>query len=68
MVRREIVIKCAKLKVTRLKKAQIMTTEEIIVHIFYLVDNALLGLKKEPNAKLYPSAGVTIGILFALKG
>ena len=68
MVRWEIVIKCAKLELTRVKKAQIMTTEDIIIHIFYLVDNALVGLQKEPNAKLYPSEVVTIGILFALKG
>lgn len=45
-----------------------MTTEDIIIHIFYLVDNALVGLRKEPKAKLYPSEVVTIGILFALKG
>ena len=45
-----------------------MTTEDIIIHIFCLVDDALPGLKKEPNAKLYPSEVVTIGLLFALKG
>ena len=45
-----------------------MTTEEIIVHIFYHVDNAMLEVPKHPLSKLYPSEVVTIGILFALKG
>src|SRR5258707_69363 len=41
---------------------------EILVHIFYHVDNALLKIAKHGNAKLYPSEVVSIGILFALKG
>jgi len=45
-----------------------MTTEDIIVHIFYHVDNGVGPVMKEPCAKLYPSEVVTIGILFALKG
>jgi hypothetical protein len=45
-----------------------MTTEEIIIHIFYYVDNAMIDVRKEGCAKLYPSEVVTIGILFALKG
>jgi len=45
-----------------------MTTEEIIIHIFYHVDNAMKEIRKAPCAKLYPSKVVTIGILFALKG
>jgi hypothetical protein len=45
-----------------------MTTEDIIIHIFYHVDNAMPNAKKTPQAKLYPSEVVTIGILFALKG
>jgi len=45
-----------------------MTTEDIIIHIFYHVDNAMLEVKKVAQAKLYPSEVVTIGILFALKG
>ncbi len=45
-----------------------MTTEEIIVHIFCKVDDALGAVHKEVLAKLYPSEVVTIGILFALKG
>ncbi len=45
-----------------------MTTEDIIIHIFYHVDNALGKVGKDPCAKLYPREVVTIGILFALKG
>jgi hypothetical protein len=45
-----------------------MTTEDIIIHIFCLVDDALKGIGKDPCAKLYPSEVVTIGVLFALKG
>jgi hypothetical protein len=45
-----------------------MTTEEIIIQIFCQVDDQLKGIKKVPQAKLYPSEVVTIGILFALKG
>jgi len=45
-----------------------MTTEDIIIHIFYEVDNSLPPLFKEGHAKLYGSEVITIGILFALKG
>jgi len=46
----------------------VLTTEDIIVHLFCLVDDRLGAQHKEPLAKLYPSEVVTIGILFALKG
>ena len=45
-----------------------MTTEEIIILIFCAVDDRLGAMKKERNAKLYPSEVVTVGLLFALKG
>ena len=45
-----------------------MTTDDIILHIFYLVATALPKLPRHSQAKLYPSELVTIGILFALKG
>lgn len=45
-----------------------MTTEDIILHIFCSVDDAVGDVPKEKLAKLYPSEVVTIGILFALKG
>src|SRR5215208_2819441 len=44
-----------------------MTTEGIIIHIFYHVDNAVGQVGKDPCAKLYQSEVVTIGTLFALK-
>jgi len=45
-----------------------MTTEDIIIQIFWVVDQAMSQVKKVPQAKLHPSEVVTIGILFALKG
>lgn len=45
-----------------------MTTEDIIIHIFCWVDDEMGDVKKVPQADLYPSEVVTIGILFALKG
>ena len=45
-----------------------MTTEEIIIHIFCTVDDEMSEVQKVPQAELYPSEVVTIGILFALKG
>ncbi len=46
----------------------LMTTEAIITLIFIAVDDAMPAIPKHPQAKLYPSELVTIGILFALKG
>jgi len=45
-----------------------MTTEDIIIHIFYLVDETLKAAKRVPQTHLYPGEIVTIGSLFALKG
>jgi len=45
-----------------------MTTDDIILHIFYRVATTLPEVQRHPQAKLYPSELVTIGILFALKG
>jgi hypothetical protein len=45
-----------------------MTTEDIILHIFCAVDDQMREVTKVPQATLYPSEVVTIGILFALKG
>lgn len=45
-----------------------MTTEDIIIHIFCLVDDKMIKRPKHSQAKLYPSELATIGILFALKG
>ena len=45
-----------------------MTTEDIIIQMFCLVDDERKDMRKHPQAILYPSELVTIGILFALKG
>jgi hypothetical protein len=45
-----------------------MTTEDIIIHIFCLVDESMKEARRVPQTHLYPSEIVTIGILFALKG
>ncbi|MBA2681209.1 MAG: transposase [Ktedonobacteraceae bacterium] len=45
-----------------------MTTEDIIIQIFCCVDDQVGVVAKHPQAKLYLSEVVTIGILFALKG
>lgn len=48
-----------------------MTTEDIIIHIFCHVDDRMKGeveIVKHPQAKLYPSELVTIGLLMALRG
>src|SRR5258708_20532989 len=45
-----------------------MTTEDIIIQIFCLVDDRMKEVSKHTQAKLYPSELVTIGLLFALKG
>ncbi|CAG0955895.1 hypothetical protein ANAEL_00338 [Anaerolineales bacterium] len=45
-----------------------MTTDDIILHIFCLVDDSLPNIPRHSQAKIYPSELVTIGILFSLKG
>jgi len=45
-----------------------MTTVDIIIQIFCLVDDEMKAMPKHSLATLYPSELVTIGILFALKG
>lgn len=45
-----------------------MTTEEFIIALFCQVDDRMRDIPKHPQAKLYPSELVTIGLLFALKG
>ena len=45
-----------------------MTTEDLIIRILCVVDEKMVELAKHPQAKLYPSELVTIGIWFALKG
>jgi hypothetical protein len=36
--------------------------------LFCVVDDQMAGMPKHPQARLWPSELVTIGLLFALKG
>src|SRR5262245_34201302 len=44
------------------------TTIEFITALFCQVDDHLAGLPKHPEARLWPSEVVTLGLLHALKG
>jgi hypothetical protein len=45
-----------------------MSTTDFITELFCRVDDAMLGVAKHSQSKLYPSEIVTLGVLFALKG
>jgi hypothetical protein len=45
-----------------------MTTEDIIIQLFCAIDDQMKDLAKHPQAHLYPSEVVCLGVLFALKG
>src|SRR5436305_2897201 len=45
-----------------------MMTVEFITTLFYEVDEQLRALPKHPEARLWPSEVVTLGLLHALKG
>ena len=45
-----------------------MTTAEFIIALFYRIDNPMLDVCNHPQASLYPSEVVTLGVLYALKG
>ena len=45
-----------------------MTTIDFITALFCQVDDHLSGLPKHPEAPLWPSEVVTLGLLHALKG
>ena len=45
-----------------------MTTVECITALFYEVDEQMGAIPKHPEAHLWPSAVVTLGLLHALKG
>lgn len=45
-----------------------MTTEDFIIELFCRVDDKMLDIAKHPQANLYPSEMVTLGLLLALKG
>ncbi len=45
-----------------------MTDKDFIIELFCRVDDMMLNIPKYPQAKMYPSELVTLGIVFALKG
>src|ERR1700745_3589370 len=45
-----------------------MTTEDLITALFYEVDEQLCTIPKHPEAHLWPSEVVTLGLLHALEG
>src|SRR5256885_10989332 len=45
-----------------------MTTQDFIIALFYAVDQEMLEVPKHPEAKLCPSAVVTLALLHAIKG
>src|ERR671932_671653 len=45
-----------------------MSTDDIIIGLYVRVDTIMADVPKHPQAELYPSELVTIGLLFALKG
>jgi len=45
-----------------------MTTEDFISELFCRIDDAMKTVPKHPQASLWPSEVVTLGVLFALKG
>ena len=45
-----------------------MTTVEFITALFYEVDELLRAIPKHPDAHLWPSEVVTLGLLHARKG
>ena len=45
-----------------------MTTVDFITALFYEVDEQLHAIPKHPEARLWPSEVVTLGLLHALKG
>ncbi len=45
-----------------------MSTDDIIIGLYVRVDTVMHDVPKHPDAQLYPSELVTLGLLFALKG
>jgi len=45
-----------------------LCTDDFILELFYRVDTALAGVRKHPQARLWPGELVTLMILYALKG
>lgn len=45
-----------------------MPMEDIIIHLFCIIDDELADVKQHDQARLHPSETVTIGAMYALKG
>jgi hypothetical protein len=45
-----------------------MTTIDFITELFCKVDDQMVNVPKHPQARLWPSEAVTIGLLYAIKG
>jgi hypothetical protein len=45
-----------------------MTTPDVIIALFYAVDQEMLDVPKHPEAKLSPREVVTLALLYAIKG
>jgi hypothetical protein len=45
-----------------------MTTVDFITDLFCRIDEAMRAFRKHPQAHLWPSEVVTLGVLHALKG
>jgi hypothetical protein len=45
-----------------------MSTDDIIIGLYVRVDSMMARIAKHPQAELFPSELVTLGLLFALKG
>jgi hypothetical protein len=45
-----------------------MTIPDGIIALFFAVDQEMLEVPKHPDTKRYPSAVVTLALLFAVKG
>ena len=45
-----------------------MTTVDLITALFYEIDEQMHTIPKHPEARLWPSEVVTLGLLHALKG
>src|SRR5947209_19114410 len=50
------------------RRSGAVATQDFVIWLFCLVDDRLNCRHKHPQAQLWPSELVTIGLLFALKG
>src|SRR5215831_16848425 len=55
-------------RATRRGTEELMITMDFITALFYEVDEQLGAIPKHPEAHLWPSEVVTLGLLHALKG